>query len=121
MSFGGREALTPRQKTFSRLRAAQHHDIRALRCVNRTKQSPHFQLKSPQTAMKRIFMLPNKKTLFQPCAVVLQWDADAVFNKEEQKKTSEILDGFHFDSFFCFSVKMRGKTTFESNRTSTRL
>lgn len=47
-------------------------------------------------------MKHHKRPFLQPCVVVLQWDADAVLNKEEQKKTSEILDAFHFESFFQF-------------------
>lgn len=40
------------------------------------------------------------KRFLWPCVVILQWDAHAVLNKEEQKKTREILDAFHFHSFF---------------------
>lgn len=67
-------------------------------------------------------MKHHKRPFLQPCVVILQWDADAVLNKEEQKKTSEILDAFHFESFFQFWThtfcKNERKTTFE---TSTRL
>lgn len=44
----------------------------------------------------------RKRPFLQPCAVILQWDTDAVLNIDEQKKTSKTLDAFHFDSFFQF-------------------